>query len=354
MDLVRLDRAPEAIPHLKKALSANPSSQEALYGLAAAYIGSNQLQAAADLYETRTRSEPNDVDAWYGLGLSYERMAEAASRRLSRTPGGAVLDKQFLSEFLVDRGENRLAEEALREMVALKEEPPSSAAKAAYEEARALAGRARSAFLHLVDLAPDAWQRRLFLGDLNRQQRHFPEAISDYEAVEKLQPANPAPVLGLATVYWELGGSDRSERYLNRVLALNPKSPQATFQLGNIRVRQHRDQEAIPLLGSFLRVQPDSLSAAADLGKAYFHLGRYAEALRYLETACAIDERGDVHYQLATALRKLGRSAEAQEALRVSQTLRERQLEREQRLKGVGPARVVPVSVASQSGVKKF
>lgn len=337
LDLVRLDRAPEAIPYLKKALNANPSSLEALYGLAAAYIGSNQLQAAAALYESRTRSEPNDVDAWYGLGLSYERLAEAASRRLSHTPGGAALDKQFLSEFLIDRGENRLAEEALREMVALKNEPPSSAAQAAYREARALAGRARSVFLHLVDLAPDAWQSRLFLGDLNRQQRHFPEAISLYETVEKLQPSNPAPVLGLATVYWELGDFDKSEQYIKRVLALNPKSPQATFQLGNIRVRQHRDQEAIPLLEAFLRVQPDSLSAAADLGKAYFHLDRYTEALSYLEKARPIDERGDIHYQLATALRKLGRGAEAQEALRVSQALRERQLEREQRLKGISP-----------------
>jgi tetratricopeptide (TPR) repeat protein len=333
LDLIHLQSFAEAIPNLEAARRLDPSSSEAVYGLAAAYLGADKLQLAADLYEERTKDAPGEADGWYGLGLCYERMAEAASRGLARTPGGASLDKQFLSEFLIDRGENRLAEEALREAVALRREEVAPAAQAAYRQARALAERSRAAFTRLLEMAPDAWQSRLFLGDLNRQQRHFDEAIRDYEAVAKTQPASLAPAIGLATVYWELGQFEKSEAYLQRVLAANPKARQALFQLGNIRVRQRREDEAIPLLKEYLRQQPDSLFACADLGKAYFHAGKYGEAVPYLEKARPIDEKGDLHYQLAAALRALGRPEEAGAALTVSAELRKRSLERDLRLK---------------------
>src|SRR5262249_23612646 len=120
LDLIRLDRPAESIPNLEVALKLEPASREARLGLAVAYVAENRLQDAANLYEVQTLSASNDPGAWYGLGLCYERMAEAASRQLSRTPGGAVLDKQFLTEFLLDRGEARLAEETMREIAALE------------------------------------------------------------------------------------------------------------------------------------------------------------------------------------------------------------------------------------------
>jgi tetratricopeptide (TPR) repeat protein len=199
-----------------------------------------------------------------------------------------------------------------------------------------LAEQSRRAFTRLLDVAPDSWQSRLFLGDVNRQQRHFPEAIRYYESVEKEQRDNLAPLFGLAAVHWELGQFDDSEKYLHRILAAEPQAPQALFQLGNIRVRQRREEEAIPLLTAFLRQQPDSLLACADLGKAFFHRGQYAKALPYLEKARSIDERGDVHYQLATVLRELNRPEESRVALETSTELRRRYQERVQRIKAAG------------------
>ena len=339
LDLIRLDRPKDAIPHLERALKLSPTSREAALGLAAAYVAENRLQEAAGIYEAQTRSAAANLESWYGLALCYERMAEAASRRLSHAPGGAVLSKRFLAEFLTDRGEIRLAEETMREAASLDAREPSAEARQAYQDARLLAGRSRDAFEKLVDIAPDAWQSKLFLADLSRQQRKFPEAVANYEAAERALPRSPGPKMGLATVYWELGQFDKSEQYLHEVLKLSPNSPQALFELGNIRVRQRREEEAIPLLTAFLASEPDSLSACADLGRAYLHLGRDAQAAVWLEKALPIDEKGDIHYQLATVLKKLGRQPEADEALRVSKLLRTRALERQERLHGTtGPA----------------
>ena len=62
-------------------------------------------------------------------------------------------------------------------------------------------------------------------------------------------------------------------------------------------------------------VTPAGQNAAEELGKA-------------LDS----DEKGDIHYQFSVALRKLGRKAEADAALRKSVEFREAALKREQRL----------------------
>ena len=63
------------------------------------------------------------------------------------------------------------------------------------------------------------------------------------------------------------------------------------------------------------------------------HLGQFENAVEELTRAAPSDDRGDIHYQLATGLRKLGRAQEADEALKKSKEIRQAQLDREQRLK---------------------
>ncbi len=328
---VQCNRAPDAIAPLEQVLARNALQRDALIGLATAYLALGDLGRAAEFYQRQTAQEPKDSEAWYALAICYERMAEAASRKLAGMPGGFVYSKQFLGEFLLSRGDVQLAREAFGEAKADVQPAPEAAAQ--YETARKLASQSRLAFETFIALAPDSWQAHLFLGDIDRQHRNFASALLHYGKAAQAQPANPAPRLGMATVYWELGDFDQAVKYLRETLRLNAHSAQATFELGNIAVRQHQDAEAIPLLTSYLAVQPDALAARADLGRAYLHLGQFQEAAAQLRQAAPSDDLGDIHYQLATALRKLGRTAEADDALKESTRLREGQLERERRLK---------------------
>ena len=156
-----------------------------------------------------------------------------------------------------------------------------------------------------------------------------------YQKAAGMQPNNPAPLLGMGTVYWEMGDFPRAKSCLQETLKLNPRAMQATFELAYIAVRQHSDAEALPLLQQYLTAQPDALAARADLGRAYSHLGQYPEAVIELAKVAEADERGDIHYQLSIALRKLGRTQEADTALRQSAEIRESQLKREQRLHAI-------------------
>jgi tetratricopeptide (TPR) repeat protein len=333
LSLIRLNRAAEAVPPLENVLHTTPAQRDAILGLASARIALDDLASAKVLYQRLIASAPRDPEALYGMAVCNEKLAENASRALAEAPGAAALHKKLLSEYLLQRGEDRLALEALDESNDLqRREAPSADVQALYDQARELATQSRDAFLRFIDAAPDSWQAHLFLGDLNRQKRSFPEAAGHYSAVIRQEPENPAGYLGLGTVYWELGDGEKARDPLLRVLQLNPANSQAKYELGSIALRDHRDEEAVGYFEDYLRVRPDQKLALAELGKAYLHLKRFQQAAAALEKAKAVDRYGDIHFQLATALKQLGRKEEADTALRKSREIREKEQAREQRL----------------------
>jgi len=331
MAAVRCNLPREAVEPLEALLRQDPGNRDAVLALASARVGLNELDEAARLYERQTARAPRDADAWYGLAICYERMAEEASHQLARTPGGAAYSKRLLGEFLLSMGDTRQAREAFGESPAVPA-PASSEAAARYAEASGLADKSRKAFEHFLALAPDSWQADVFHGDVERQHGALPAALDWYRKAAALVPQNAAPLLGMGTVYWELGQFADAEKCLRETLRLNPRSDQASFELANIAVRRHQYTEAIPLLRAYLSAHPDALAARADLGLACFHTGSYEEAAAELTKALDTDDKGELHYQLSMALRKLGRTVEADAALAKSVEIREAALKREQRL----------------------
>lgn len=331
MSAVRCKRPKDAIAPLNQLLESDAGNRDALLALASAHLELHEFSAAEQVYEKEIEFSPSDTTAWYGRAICFEQLAESASKRLSQMPGGAGYSKRLLAEYLQSTGDSKLAREAFGEAAIFAKVPSPDALKE-YELARDFASKSRAAFEQLVNIAPNSWEAEVFLGDVARQHGELVTAIAQYQKAADQQPGNPAPLLGLGTAYWELGEFERASSYLQQTLALNPDANQATFELANIAVRRHADAEAIPLLKQYLAVQPDALAAHADLGRAYAHLGQYEQAALELSKAAVSDDRGDIHYQLSIALRKLGRIEEADAALKESNTIRQAQLQREQRL----------------------
>jgi tetratricopeptide (TPR) repeat protein len=331
MAAVQCNRPKDAVAPLQRFLESDASNRDALLALASAHLALHDFSEAARIYERETEYSPADSMAWYGRAICYENMAESASKHLSQMPGGAAYSKRLLAEYLQSTGDAQLAREAFGES---EETAASSSAEAAkqYEMARDLAQKSRSAFERLVQIAPDSWQAAVFLGDVDRQHGDLASAVAQYRKAAEQQPKNPAPLLGLGTCYWEMGDFERAVSFLRQTLELNPNDQQAVFELANIAVRRHQDKDAIPLLKQYLAGQPDALAARADLGRAYSHLGMYRDAIPELQKAASSDERGDIHYELSVALRKIGSSKEADAALEESNAIRKAQLERERRL----------------------
>jgi len=538
IDYVQLNEADQAIPHLERVLQRDRTNRDALLALASSYFALKRFAEAVRVYQREVKVRPQDGDAWYGLGLCFENLAERTTREIARIGKGSPYTQRLIGEFLTEQDAGFDAEDAFRRALAaggaqeglhaalgfaclrlgdmtqagqefkaeaqihpgsldgklgmaalamergdfgtaerticeiyktdkgyfgihlnfflaslhpqtessavsslnpdnsptgcapagdlLKEEltsPGSSvqleeafqtapaakasapqagpstvaAARAANEAGRysecfeamqgissaksddillgarcaCLSGRffaaseaaqsvldrepqnlaayywqaeatrrlAQAAFQRAVSLSPNSWQGHLLLGDIYRQRKQWELAISHYQEAARLKPASPGPFMGLGAVYWQTGRNPQAETALRKALEIEPNNALADFVLGDVYVREHRFEEAVPLLKGSLARNLDLLAEHADLGKAFAALGQNEKAIAELQRALPMDRFGDIHYQLYVLYKKQGQAQLAQEALAESEKLRvlesERHRERAERAREI-------------------
>ena len=173
-------------------------------------------------------------------------------------------------------------------------------------EARAAAAGARAA-----ELAPDAAETLLALGDLHRLAGRFADANREYGLALAQRPEYYEARLGRARALEALGRTDDAEAECSAAIAARPEDWRGHILLGRIRWTRGKLEEA---LGPWLQVKrlvPDNILAARNLGSALFHLDRFDEALAELQRGLDLRPDAAAFSNLGTALYFLERYEEA-------------------------------------------
>lgn len=154
------------------------------------------------------------------------------------------------------------------------------------------------------------------LGDLYRAQEKWTEAADSYaKALEVASDDKRWSVLYARGVSLERAGNwPRAEQLLKEALALRPNQPQILNYLGYSWIdRGENLKEALALITKAVAAKPDDGYIVDSLGWAYYRLGDYKNATKYLEQAVELkpndptinDHLGDAYWQV-------GRRREAQ------------------------------------------
>lgn len=109
----------------------------------------------------------------------------------------------------------------------------------------------------------------------------------------------------------EQGQHKAAERMLKDVLRADPNQADALLGLGVLSGMRGQDADAVRHLGRAARKSPGSDAALYNFGQALLRLGRTAEAVEALEKAAALANRATIHEKLGDGLRQLGRLDEA-------------------------------------------
>jgi protein O-GlcNAc transferase len=110
---------------------------------------------------------------------------------------------------------------------------------------------------------------------------------------------------GIALI--EQGNLKAAERLLKDVLKADPGQFEALLGLGVLCGMRGQDAEAVKHLTRAARRNPRSDAAQYNLGQALIRLGRHAEAADALTAAAGIAELPHIHEKLGDCLRQLGR-----------------------------------------------
>ena len=201
----------QAEASFRLALTDNPSSAEALYGLGSVYLKQQKTSEASDSFERATKltaSYPDTLpNAWNNLGLLATREARTA---------------EAIPYF----------QEALR-------------------------------------LSPDNLIALENLGNAYRQQKQWDDARRVLEHAVAVGPDDPEANYSLGMVFAQLDENDRAYEYLQRALKLRPAYPEALNNLGVLYLRTRRRDEAVASFEECIRVAPAFDQSYLNLARVY-------------------------------------------------------------------------------------
>lgn len=107
-----------------------------------------------------------------------------------------------------------------------------------------------------------------------------------------------------------------------------PDDPDVQYHLAYVLLQTSRKEEAVAMLQKLTAAHPEHAQAQYQLGKVLLDDGENQPAIEHLEAAARLDPNEDyIHYQLQSAYRKAGRTAEADNELKVYRDIKERRRE---------------------------
>jgi len=377
---LELGQPARALDPLQKVVAAQPDNLEARRRLADALWSLERFEPAAREYQALAAQAPQDPRAWYGLGRTYEGLAQVALERLERAAPESDYVLRLVAETMVAEGRLtsafRLYREALEKRPGLAEAhdalariyeqaghpewaaverdrwraiPPVDCGSRSLEcdfragrytsvlaaaqspgtpeglfwRSRAARALAAEAFGHLDQLPPsaEATLRRVEI-IRSRKRKLAGEAIDELKKAAQTWPDDLRVRRELATVLFLVGDADAARPILEDLLEREPDSAELAVLLGETWLKAQQPTKAVPLLESVVRRDPKLMPAQAALGRAYVEVGDMAKAIGPLQAALDTDEDGSLHYQLARAYRATGRPELATQALAQFQEIR--------------------------------
>lgn len=124
LDLLRLQRAQQALPYLHRAYSSNRKDEQVLLGLAACYETIGNFDDAITWYKRAIQANPKNPDTWYSVGMAYMRQQELAVSRLGRMGKNSAYARTLVAQSLLERGHASDAAKILQKVLASPSPPP--------------------------------------------------------------------------------------------------------------------------------------------------------------------------------------------------------------------------------------
>lgn len=359
---LQLGETVAAVKPLRTVLELQPDQQQARQMLAGVLLSLDRAEEATAEYHRLTGDDPENAQAWYGLGRSYESLSSRTFEKLQRSApeSGYVLsllgearlrEQQFSSAFYLYRralermpnlhglhssvaeiyrqtGHPEWAETEEQREAALplldcrsptlechfragNYDELIATAKSAktpdsfYWTTRAYNEKALTAFDRLGQLPPSAELHEL-KARIYSNQKKYSEAAAEWRKALELSPADMQIKKDLA-ISLKLG-EDYSAALplLQELLRQQPDSAELNYFLGDTLLDLQQPKEALPLLKRAVARDPKSLAAHKALARCELATGQAANAIPHLKLVLASDENGTLHYQLAQAYRANG------------------------------------------------
>ncbi|HKW98228.1 MAG TPA: tetratricopeptide repeat protein [Bryobacteraceae bacterium] len=360
----------KAVGALEQAVALGPNDRNALVLLAEELLALGRDRDAAERFLKASELAPQNPKVWFGLGRSYEALAEESVQRLKSTAADSAYCKALTGDMFLkqrrygnafpnykqalaaapglhgvhaalamlyertghpdwaqvekqrerdlppaDCSTDRLACEYLaggyRKI--LESSRAGGSAEAMYWSAKSAIELAREAYRHLEQLPPSREYYFHVAQDLD-SEAEYRQAAEQWRHALKMAPDDFDLQLGLVWSLYRSGNSGDALPVLAQLLQARPKSKDVNFLYGATLLAMEQPEKAVAYLETAAHIDADFLPARAALGQALLRAGRAADAIPHLQASLGSDEDGSTHFQLFRAYQLTGQTELAQHA----------------------------------------
>jgi len=187
---------------------------------------------------------------------------------------------------------------------------------------RNLLNDALTALNKAVELKPDNDSYVYVLGSANVGKGRLYEALELFQRLVQKHPQDATLHYAIGVVYYRENKYSEAEESLKQSLAAQPDQVAAAYYLALTYDAIGDDDRAVSIFRKVLEAHPQHALSYVKLGGILVRQHQYEEAQRDLEHAISLDpSSAEAHYQLALALRRLGKTTESEAHIAESRRL---------------------------------
>lgn len=179
----------------------------------------------------------------------------------------------------------------------------------------------------LRDTGPESARKQQILGDVAAQAGNREAAERHFRAALELRPDLRGIHYAIGELYLASGDYEHAESEFRAEVQRSPGSAAAAYKLGLILLNRGQVRDAVVELTRANTLEPDMPETFLSLGKAMAATGDTAGAEKLLRRVLEHEQTSGLaetaHFQLAQIYRKLGRSSDADNEMKLFQKLRD-------------------------------
>jgi tetratricopeptide (TPR) repeat protein len=167
---------------------------------------------------------------------------------------------------------------------------------------------------------PNSYRLRLQRGAVLAFQGQLTRALEDFEQATKIDPSKDIPYFGMVMALMQTDQAAKAREILQQRLAVKPDDYLLLYALGEMQDRigaapgTPQEAEAVKALERSIQIEPNMSTSRIALGRMLMRRGDLDNAILHLERAIELNPVDlSPCYQLATAYRRKGNRAKAEE-----------------------------------------
>jgi tetratricopeptide (TPR) repeat protein len=286
------DRPDEAIAILKQMAQTAPATSGVDRELGLAYYRTGKLVEAKQAFADAMVQDAQDVESVQMEGLTLYRMGQPAAaipfleRVRQWTPDAGTDANYVLGLCYLNAGRY---DEARASFAAQFQESPDSGPAwlllATMLNHANLSRQAATEAQKALQVSPDLPLAHYLLGEVALLDSNINEAISQFEAEQRINPSYAPVYERLGDAYLRVNNLDLAQQALTKALSLDMSSTGPFILMGRVLLRRQDAQTAIMYLLHAEKMDPGNYVTHASLAQAYRLAGQEDAAKRENELA---------------------------------------------------------------------